>query len=183
MFDPEEARKAVARVKDRSIGPDTVHDLSALLEKATTRVAALQGEVSGVSSALATERQQITNKLAEADRAVLQAIRDRDAAIETERQHSQIVALALALDQAVTRITEAEAEVAADKVALAEARTTCALALDTAAKTQAMIAADRDAALKRDAAHHATLAKIADLAWWERLTGVALAREAIDGHQ
>jgi hypothetical protein len=179
VFDITEAKKAVNRVRERSIGPDTVHDLSGLLSKATSRVEALQADLHNTQVQIATEAEQRKNQLADADHLVLQAIRDRDTAIELERNHSLIVQLATELDRLVHEVEAGCAQLAslkdAHQIAQDQATTTIAVAAHTAQQ----IAAERDAALTRDAAHRDTLAQIADLAWWNRIRSATLAREAI----
>ncbi len=180
-FDLVEAKKAVARVKERSIGPETVHDLSALVAEATAHIHTLEADVHAAQTQRATESEQLHNQLADADRAVLAAIEARDRAIDTERQHSQILDFAIELDRLVADIDEANQQLADLRAAREAERAETAKTLKAAATTRLAIAAERDAAMARDAIHHDALLTIADLGWWERLKATALAKEAVRG--
>ncbi len=179
MFDVEEARKAVARVRERSIGPETVHDLAALVAAATAHVDALEGDVQHATTQRATETEQLKNQLADADRQVLAAIQARDAAIATEQDHAQIVTLAIELDRIVADIADAKATLAQHQADRAAERAQAAETLAAAAATIATITAERDRALVKVTAHHKTLTRIAEASWWGRLTSPEIAAEAL----
>ncbi len=179
MFDLVEAKKAVDRVRERSIGPETVHDLAALVAAATTRVEALEHDVQHATTQRATETEQLRNQLADADRHVLAAIQARDAAIATERDHAKIVDLAIELDRLVDDITTAHATLRDASAEREAARANTAATLQAAAATIATIQAERDAVVARMTAHAKTLTRIADAGWWERIKSAGIAREAL----
>lgn len=72
----EEARRAAARVRERSIGPDTPRHLAELLTQATVYVGALLASETALASTLATLREEHHNTREQLGRALMFAERD-----------------------------------------------------------------------------------------------------------
>lgn len=181
MFDADEARKAVQRVAERSIGPTTVQDLSAMLADATAHIAIIEADLQNLDSRYKSEIEAAKGESAQASHAVTLALQERDAAEALEQQHAQIVSLAVALDAAVD-VIEGTRERIAELDSKLQAVTTERLdAASAAENVRLRLLSERNEIQRRDEAHTAILQKIADLGWWERIRGVTLAREAVRG--
>lgn len=59
VFDSVEAQKAIARVRENSTGPDTLAELSDLLEGAVTTVSGLEGEVGALQGRVHAQQETV----------------------------------------------------------------------------------------------------------------------------
>ena len=105
-FDPVEAKKAIARVREHSTGPDTITELGDLLEGAVTRVSNLEGDVGMLQGQLHVHQDTVKHTRENAE--ALDEM-SRDALADAEFHEQTLVrSLADLMEQALTRITGLE---------------------------------------------------------------------------
>lgn len=165
--DLEEIEKAIARVKDRSFAPGVVDHLAELLADARRELLRLPAEVSNLQSALDGAREQAASVQASADRDVAAARAALDAARALDASHEETIVIAHALGQVLAEVDALKADRDALVEACVQAKATARTVGVEARAEAALLTAERDAVIARDASKQAALDEIAALPWWK----------------
>ena len=171
-FDVAAAKQALARVRERSVGPDTLTDLADRLNTAVHVLGQYEQEIGGLRSTITATREQTANQTAYAERLQTEAEQTEHDALQRER--AAVDDLLTLLDRALARIDQLHDVRACLDEELEIARASAAASSTILTARLERSQEDTRTAHARAVRFGATLSKIAGLAWWQSAKTAAM---------